>query len=426
MDQKKIKILVLDKDDNRLEGHAMSTFMSLPDCYDKRIVVQHTLYNDMSIALLNRKSIVARFFILIWRISLRLFYFVKYGIVKKDRRECQLRSFYGEEYSPFSAKWILSKNKNFTPDIITIHWTSRFLTSNIIKELHQKTNALIAFVGVDEAHLGAGCHYPTECDGYKKECTDCPAFVKGKRLPHDFLLKKIKNLKGIPFVVLGTPYFCRKALESSALKYAQASFSSVKIPKVKIYDKAAARKRFNIPQNSFVIMFSASRLDDVRKGLIYALDAIGEVSKEIPNLTVLMPGKMIKGAFPDNIKIITPGYLNKEELFMAFCASDCFLSTTIADTGPMMVNFSVVLDTPVVSFDVGVAQDLVIHKQNGYIAKFKDSDDVAKGIRYLYHLTDSEKELMKANNREIIDKWEKKENVYEQLAKYYIKEFSLL
>lgn len=424
-DKQKIKILMLDKNDNRLAGHAMNTYLSLPDCYDKRIVVMQTLYDDMSVALLNKKNFFKKIFFFMWRIWRRIYYTFKYGAIKYNDKENKLRMFYGDEYIPFSAKWILSKHPNFIPDIISIHWTSGFINSDIIRELHERTNALIAFIGLDEAHLTAGCHYPVDCEGFKTDCSDCPIFIKGKEIPRNQYQKKIEVLRNIPFVVLGVPYFCRKASTSSALKYAQAFISSVKIPMVTAFPQKDARKFFNIPENAFVVMFSAARLNEIRKGFIYTRDAIRKISEEVPNLVVLMPGRKAEDLIIDNvtnIAIKTPGYLNQENLFMAFCASDCFLSTTIADTGPMMVNFSIALGVPVVSFNIGVAQDLVIHKKTGYIANYMDSDDVAAGILYLSQLSELEKKGIKDNCNNVLQTWIKRKTSLEQLADYYLKQ----
>lgn len=421
----KIKILVLAKDDNRLEGHAFSEYLSLPECYDKRLVVMETMYDDMSVALLNSKSSVTKKKLYIWKKWLKLFYFVKYGVIKRNRQENHLRLFFGEEYTLFSAKWILSKQPNFNPDIITIHWTSGFLTSSIIKDLHKRTNALIAFVGVDEAHMTAGCHYPVDCEEYKRVCSNCPIFVKGKHLVSDMMYRKIKNLRNVPFVVLGVPYFCKRASESSVLKHSLGNFPYIKIPKVTLYESNDARKRFNISNDSFVVLFAAAKLDESRKGMTYALEALCKVSRKIPNLVLLLPGNISNRQCIEGVNIISPGYLNKDDLFKAFCASDCFLSTTIADTGPMMVNFSISLGTPVISFDVGVAHNLIIHKKNGYIANMKDVEDLSNGILFLSGLSDVEKKQMKMCCTEVIEKWRRKETAYEQLAKFYINEYSM-
>jgi glycosyltransferase involved in cell wall biosynthesis len=38
--------------------------------------------------------------------------------------------------------------------------------------------------------------------------------------------------------------------------------------------------------------------------------------------------------------------------------------------------------TPVVGFNIGGIPDLIAHGKNGYIAKYKDPEDMVKGIKY--------------------------------------------
>ena len=54
---------------------------------------------------------------------------------------------------------------------------------------------------------------------------------------------------------------------------------------------------------------------------------------------------------------------------------------SIEDSGPMMINESIMCGTPVVCFDMGVARDLVHTGRTGYRAALRDSSDLAFGIR---------------------------------------------
>jgi glycosyltransferase involved in cell wall biosynthesis len=64
----------------------------------------------------------------------------------------------------------------------------------------------------------------------------------------------------------------------------------------------------------------------------------------------------------------------------AYKAADVFICPSIEDSGPMMINQSLMCGTPVVSFEMGVAFDLVITGETGYRVKLKDTNDMAKGI----------------------------------------------
>ena len=69
----------------------------------------------------------------------------------------------------------------------------------------------------------------------------------------------------------------------------------------------------------------------------------------------------------------------------------------------MMVNYSFALGTPVVSFPIGVADDLIVHKETGYLATYKDVEDVAKGILFLRGLNEDERNSMSERCVKIIN-----------------------
>ena len=50
---------------------------------------------------------------------------------------------------------------------------------------------------------------------------------------------------------------------------------------------------------------------------------------------------------------------------------------------------------PVVSFDTGGGPELVEHKINGYVAEYKNSDDLKTGVEYLLNLPPQEIGKMK-------------------------------
>lgn len=386
MEHKRVKILSIGINDNQLEGHVYSFYKQLPESlFNKRIVVRDTLYRNRGISFFDvsgfwGKRFIARavyfFGLLLTVVQNRVFF-------KKDANHKEYCFFSQPTF--FSARRILKKNKGFVPDVITIHWVSGFISAKTIKRLYDITKAKIVFVFVDEAHLAGGCHYSCGCNGWKKECENCPALVKGKNLAHKQLYQKIQLLRDIPKAVIATRYNYEMISQSPYLNNAYYIQSAV-IPEVMRFSQQDAKNFFGIDREHFVIMLGANGLNDVRKGIKYCIEAISKFAKSHDNVVVLALGRVDDASALcfDGVQTIYTGFLGKEDMFRAYCAADVFLSTTIADSGPMMVNYSIALGTPVVSFNVGIAQDLVIHKQTGYISKYKDSDDVKAGLDYIY------------------------------------------
>jgi GT2 family glycosyltransferase len=62
-----------------------------------------------------------------------------------------------------------------------------------------------------------------------------------------------------------------------------------------------------------------------------------------------------------------------------------FLTPSLEDNLPNTVMESLSCGTPVVAFTTGGIPDMVKHKHNGYLAKYKSSDDLAEGIAWVYN-----------------------------------------
>ena len=99
------------------------------------------------------------------------------------------------------------------------------------------------------------------------------------------------------------------------------------------------------------------------------------------NILILIASKKKQPKFNANFNYKNIGYLKtEEELASVYKASDIFVCPSIEDAGPMMINESITCGTPVVSFNMGIAKDLVINDFTGYRAKLGDSRDLANGI----------------------------------------------
>ena len=146
----------------------------------------------------------------------------------------------------------------------------------------------------------------------------------------------------------------------------------------------------NITTNKKVIFFGAVGLTEKRKGMHYLIESLNKL-KEVINNTDSDLGNnillLVAGGGFDEIADLLPfeshylGYLdNNYGIATAYQVADVFLCPSIVDSGPMMINQSIMSGTPVVSFEMGVSLDLVISGETGYRARIKDSSDMAKGI----------------------------------------------
>ncbi len=324
------------------------------------------------------------------------------------------------EWTQYSADDILRKVGDFTPDIISIYWVSRFLTSKTIRELYEKTGALINLVFIDQVHMTGGCHYPSDCNGYMKKCEECPALTIGKRIAYHQFENKKKNFKNLPICITGTPADIQQAKKSVLFHNVQYHIPLISVPDVLKCDKESCRQRLGYKENDFIVLIGASGLTNRRKGITYSIEAVKKVAQKVHHIYLVCIGRdEIKDIFPSNVTVKQLGFLAKQEYYEVMTAADCFLSTTIADSGPMMVNHAIAVGTPVVSFNIGIAQTLVKHKETGYIAEFKNSASVAEGILYVYNTLSDNNHYFAEKCKTMINHLSKQKNVYEQLYNIY-------
>ncbi|RCV66166.1 Glycosyltransferase involved in cell wall bisynthesis [Methanophagales archaeon] len=63
-----------------------------------------------------------------------------------------------------------------------------------------------------------------------------------------------------------------------------------------------------------------------------------------------------------------------------FAASDFLLYLALADNCPMVVLEAMACGTPVIAFNTGCVPELVEHLKKGYVAEYKNLDDLADGV----------------------------------------------
>jgi glycosyltransferase involved in cell wall biosynthesis len=169
-------------------------------------------------------------------------------------------------------------------------------------------------------------------------------------------------------------------------------------------DVKNARKILNLPLNKKIILCGAVTVAEKRKGFKELVESLNILKYNEPNMDIhIAIAGNINGSELNQIpyRYTLLGRLNHLELAFAFQAADVFVSPSIEDSGPMMVNQSIMCGTPVVSFAVGVSLDLVINGITGYIAKLGEVNDLEKGIKFVLKQKDQEKRAMSQNCREI-------------------------
>lgn len=298
---------------------------------------------------------------------------------------------------------------DFTPNYIFVYWSKFSFNQKLLYELQVMTGAKIICVPLDMAFLTGGCHFSGECLNYQNECGNCPAlWISHKKdLSYRTLKYKKKYIDKSDIVYLSGAELAEQMRLSSLLKN-KTIYEFILGQDEDVFkpiSNSKLKKEYNFNQNSKVIFFGATNLSDKRKGMIYLQQALCKLSELIKEEDVEWNIELlIAGNNPSNFKLPFPhkyvGFLKeKSELAKMYQMADVFVSPSIEDSGPLMVNQAILSGTPVASFDIGIAQVLVKNGKTGYKAKLKDVDELANNIFKI--LNSDNIALMKENCRDL-------------------------
>jgi glycosyltransferase involved in cell wall biosynthesis len=278
-------------------------------------------------------------------------------------------------------------------DVIYIHWALKgMLNFNSIEKIAKLNKPVIIYLH-DMWNITGGCHHSFTCEKYKTEgCGDCPMFPAGSNdLAAKEFRKKMKLYSKYDNLHFVSPskwlYNCAK--ESLLTKNKPVHY----IPNIlddrifKPTDKTVAKQILNIDANETVIAFGAISVNSPYKGWAYLQKALELLKQDdsLKNVSVLIFGSAYNKEIADAIPFKTRfmGYLLDEySTALVYNAADVFIAPSLAEAFGYVVMEALSCGTPVVGFNVGGIPDMISHKENGYLAKYKDAADVTEGIKY--------------------------------------------
>ncbi len=390
-------ILVLSTDDNPAEGHAYSRYLYYKNkgenAFFLPLIRQYTDTDNYFIDARDHYTFKRKVYAFMIRVH-------RYLILKRNKREY---CFFNILMRGKRASQILEKVP-FVPDIIIVGWCDGYITSKTISDLYRLTKAKIVIPMIDAHLLGGGCHYPCGCNQFHSGCMNCPA-LRIKSLARWEYNQKCKYLGPVPFVFCGTSYDLKRAADVPFLSNKE-TITTIGVPRISInISKAEARSFFDLSGDDFVIMFGAVNVFDKRKGFDVLIKSLKLLSSKVgkeKSVTLLVLGNLSQNIIIEGLKVKATGFLCYEDMMKAYYASDVFVSPSLDDSGPYMVNYSVACGCPVVSFPIGIAMDLVIPERTGYLARFNDADDFCRGLELFYNMEPQEIGSYSQNCKELM------------------------
>ncbi len=162
--------------------------------------------------------------------------------------------------------------------------------------------------------------------------------------------------------------------------------------KMKNMSRAEARELLAVGHDSPMLLFFGFVRE--YKGLKYLLDALPEVKKRIPDISLWVVGdfgddkdvyleQIERNRIGDNIRLVE-GYVPDQEVEKYFAAADLVVLPYVSATQSGIVQIAYGFDKPVVVTDVGGLPDVVRHKETGYVVPSGNAQEIAKAVISFY------------------------------------------
>ncbi len=301
---------------------------------------------------------------------------------------------YSDRKNWFSLQWfpdsIAKKVDRINPDIINLNWICNGYIS--VKTL-AKFNKPLVWTLQDLWAFTGGCHYSYGCERYLQSCGNCPQLKSDKTtdLSNWNWKRKASAWKNLNLTIIAPSSWMAKCATSSSL------FKEMRVEVIpfgldttifKPIEQRLARERFNLPQDKQLVLFGAiNATGDVRKGFHLLQTALKSLSQtEWQNQIELVifgserPENPIDLGFPSHYL----GFIQDDFLLrLVYSAADVMIAPSIEEAFGQTASESIACGTPVVVFAQTGLADIIDHQQNGYIANYRDTDDLAKGITWI-------------------------------------------
>ena len=308
-----------------------------------------------------------------------------------------------EDLPVVSATQIVDALKGRRYDfVLTLFWQD-MLTSSSLLAIYNRLKVPIIVYMVDMAPVTGGCIYPHHCLRYMMECGMCPGLAssEAKDQSHKNWLIKNRNYNNINIAMLCNAWQRSIVAQTNLLDKERIYWSRIIISPDRFVplNREECQSYFGI--SSCANIFLARSTREPSKGFSTLVCALNEFYEglEVPEKNdVLLVLIGDKGSWYErmiHMPVLNLGMLTEGELIKVYSAVDVFLSPSLNDAGPSMVNQSQMCGVPTISFNVGTAIDAVEHRKNGYIAKNFCCHDFARGLLWYYHTTPQERAEMK-------------------------------
>ncbi|GHU58240.1 glycosyl transferase [Bacteroidia bacterium] len=280
-------------------------------------------------------------------------------------------------------------------DILHLHWINQGFLS--LKDLNAliDTGKPIVWTMHDMWAFTGICHHSWGCERFTEECGFCPFLHSDRQKDLSYRIFKSKKIikgSGIHLVAVSS------WLKLMALKSANASNLKVSvIPNVidintfHPLDKTSAREKLSLSVDKKIVIMGALRINDPVKGFVFLKEAMQKVYSQRQDVVLVLFGS-IKGQYllsDISFPVLQMGLMKDvSQIVELYAAADVNVVPSYYETFGQTITESMACGCPSVSFNNSGQTDIIDHKINGYLAEYRDSEDLANGIVWVLDNTE--------------------------------------
>lgn len=278
-------------------------------------------------------------------------------------------------------------------DVIALYWVcGGFLSPAEIGRLLRLGKPVVWRLSDMWAFTG-GCHFAGSCSAYERHCGRCPQLHRSHRLDlsHWGWRRKAQSWRRAPLAVVAPSRWLADCARRSSLfgaRDVRVIPTGVPIDTYKPMPKAFARQVLGLPAERALILFGAGgAATDARKGFSYMAEGLARFAGLYPQIDadLVVFGTSRPVQIPGwRGGIHVKGYLSDEtSMALLYAACDVFVAPSLEDNLPNTVLEASACGTPCVAFAAGGIVDAVDHERDGFLARPRDAESLARGIGWV-------------------------------------------
>ena len=283
-------------------------------------------------------------------------------------------------------------------DVIHLHWINQgMLSLKGIRKILQSGKPVV-WTMHDIWPATAVCHLTLDCRQFVNKCSRCRLLPTGSTLADQIWKKKQWMLADASIYYVACSRWLESEAKASALLKGHKVTSIPNPIDTHIYNrcnKQEARQRLGLPADKRLILFVSQRVTNRNKGMDYLVEACRQL--DVPDAGLVILGghaEEVVGQLP--FESYPLGYVNDEHRIIdVYNAADVFVLPSLSENLPNTIMEAMACGVPCVAFRVGGIPEEIDHRQNGYVAEYRNAEDLARGIRWI--LTEADYDELSKN-----------------------------